>query len=51
MTLTYITEGIHSGKSEFAEQPSAANRGNLLYVAFGKETFAVLSGIPLRWKL
>lgn len=37
MTLTYITGGIRSGKSEFAEQLAATNGGTVLYVAFGME--------------
>lgn len=38
MTLTYITGGIRSGKSEFAEQLAAATKGSVLYVAFGVVT-------------
>lgn len=38
MTLTYITGGVRSGKSEFAEQLAALNEGPVLYVAFGIET-------------
>lgn len=38
MTLTYITGGIRSGKSEFAEQLAASTGGTVLYAAFGVET-------------
>ena len=38
MTVTYITGGIRSGKSEFAERLAAASVGSVLYVAFGVET-------------
>ncbi|MFX3623860.1 MAG: bifunctional adenosylcobinamide kinase/adenosylcobinamide-phosphate guanylyltransferase [Ectobacillus sp.] len=35
MTLTYITGGVRSGKSEFAERLAASGAGSVLYVAFG----------------
>lgn len=35
MTLIYITGGIRSGKSEFAERLAGALEGSVLYVAFG----------------
>lgn len=35
MTITYITGGIRSGKSEFAEQLVTPYGGSILYVAFG----------------
>ncbi|TWE08063.1 adenosylcobinamide kinase /adenosylcobinamide-phosphate guanylyltransferase [Neobacillus bataviensis] len=38
MTLTYVTGGIRSGKSEFAEQLAFSQAGRVLYVAFGVQT-------------
>lgn len=38
MALTYVTGGIRSGKSEFAEQLTATREGRVLYVAFGVQT-------------
>lgn len=38
MTLTYITGGVRSGKSEFAEQLATSYGRPVLYVAFGVNT-------------
>ena len=38
MTLTYVTGGIRSGKSEFTEQLAISQAGRVLYVAFGVQT-------------
>ncbi len=38
MTLTYITGGVRSGKSEFAEQLATSHEQAVLYVAFGVNT-------------
>ncbi|WP_416828831.1 bifunctional adenosylcobinamide kinase/adenosylcobinamide-phosphate guanylyltransferase [Ectobacillus polymachus] len=38
MTITYITGGVRSGKSDFAEKLAASRNGSVLYVAFGVET-------------
>jgi adenosylcobinamide kinase / adenosylcobinamide-phosphate guanylyltransferase len=38
MTLTYITGGVRSGKSEFAEQMATVHQRPVLYVAFGVNT-------------
>jgi adenosylcobinamide kinase/adenosylcobinamide-phosphate guanylyltransferase len=38
MPITYVTGGIRSGKSEFAEGLAASEEGPVLYVAFGVET-------------
>ncbi|MGG0174933.1 bifunctional adenosylcobinamide kinase/adenosylcobinamide-phosphate guanylyltransferase [Gottfriedia acidiceleris] len=38
MPLIYVTGGIRSGKSEFAEQLAFSHEGRVLYVAFGVQT-------------
>lgn len=35
MTITFITGGVRSGKSDFAEKLAGAKDGPVLYVAFG----------------
>lgn len=40
MTITYITGGVRSGKSEFAEKLAASFDQSVLYVAFGVNTDA-----------
>lgn len=38
MSLTYITGGVRSGKSEFAEKLASSSEMAVLYVAFGVNT-------------
>ncbi|WP_379969817.1 bifunctional adenosylcobinamide kinase/adenosylcobinamide-phosphate guanylyltransferase [Ectobacillus sp. sgz5001026] len=38
MTITYITGGVRSGKSDFAEKLASSQPGSVLYVAFGVVT-------------
>lgn len=40
MALTYVTGGVRSGKSEYAEKLAAASNQPVLYVAFGVKTDA-----------
>lgn len=35
MTITFITGGVRSGKSDFAEKLATSQNGSVLYVAFG----------------
>ncbi|WP_318505958.1 bifunctional adenosylcobinamide kinase/adenosylcobinamide-phosphate guanylyltransferase [Bacillus sp. T3] len=40
MALTYVTGGVRSGKSEYAEKLAIASNMSVLYVAFGVNTDA-----------
>lgn len=40
MALTYVTGGVRSGKSEYAEKLAQASNKSVLYVAFGVNTDA-----------